>query len=184
MNYDGPSLYRKKELGKQDIKSQELETPLDRLRKEKKLRNQLSEDNLSKHKRNTPRAENYYFRSTQIPKSLQKRVDWKKDSWDQELVSKLEKRLKKDSTDYLLFADHLNEEMIEEVIDRKEKRKEDTTAEAMRIQKMVDEIESTLDTAALVQHEMKPDLTKPNTGLHRTLSNIVVEDKARFKNKK
>ena len=185
MNYDGPSFYKKRELDNSVESSHELETPLDRLRKVKDLRNQLNKETLSKQNRNTAYTGSHYFRSKQIPKSLQKRAAWKKESWDQELLNNLEKRLKKDSADYLLFSDNLNENMIEEdVKGHKEKEQYDTSPEAISIKKMVDEIESTLDTVALVQHKMKPDLTKPNTGLHRTLSNIVVEDKARFKNKK
>lgn len=185
MNYDGPSFYRKRELGNQDEKSQEIETPLDRLKKEQKRRNRLSEENLSKQKRKEPRPASYYFRSTQIPESLQNRDGWQKETWDQALVNQLEERLKKDPADYLLFSDNLKEEIIEEeIVESKEKKTADTSAEAMRIKKMVDEIESTLDTAALVQHELKPDLTKPNTGLHRTLSDLIEKDKARPKDKK
>lgn len=186
MNYDGPSFYKKSDLNDQGEKSQEIKTPLNRLKKEQERRNQLNEKFIRNQKqRKEIHPENYYFRSTQIPKSLQSRDGWKKEMWEEDLVIALQKRLKKEQEDYLLFSDHLFEEVITEEIEKSNGNKsEDTSDEAMRIKKMVAEIESTLDTAALVQHEMKPDLTKPNTGLHRTLSNIIAEDKNGFENGK
>lgn len=178
MNYDGPSFYKKRELDNPEEKSQEIETPLDRLKKEQKRRNRLSEENLSKKKAKETRPASYYFRSTQIPKSLQSRDGWKKETWNQELVGELEKRLQKGPAEYLLFSDNPKPE---EMIRNKKKKTADMSAKAMRIKKMVDEIESTLDTVALVQHDMKPDLTKPNTGLHRTLSNLNEKGKNKAK---
>ncbi|WP_300277598.1 hypothetical protein [Peptacetobacter sp.] len=178
MNYDGPSFYKKREREHSEEKSQEIETPLDRLNKEEKRRNRLSEEKLSKKKIKETRPASYYFRSTQIPKSLQSREGWKKETWDQELVGELEKRVRKGPADYLLFSDNPKPE---EMIGNKEKRTVDTSAKAMRIKEMVAEIESTLDTVALVQQDMKPDLTKPNTGLHRTLSNLNEEHKNKLK---
>lgn len=181
MNYDGPSFYKKRELNKQE-ESQELETPLDRLKKEQKRRNRLNEEFKRKQQqRKTTRPENYYFRSTQIPKSLQNREGWQKERWNQELMDKLQERLKKESDSYLLFSDYLiEEESAEKPVEKKVEKSEKTSAEALRIKQMVAEIENTLDTAALVQKEMKPDFKKPNTGLHRTLSNIVAEDQTKL----
>ena len=175
MNYDGPSFYRKQEDRKQENKI--IGTPLDDLRKKQRGREQLSHKIApKKNDRKTP-VENRYFRSKQIPKSLQNREGWKVETWSQEFISELQKRLKKEPTDFLLFADNLIEEVEEEIIESSKKKEDDTSVEAVRTKKMIAEIENTLDTAALVQKEIKPDLKRPNTGLHRTLSNIIAEDR-------
>ena len=179
MNYDGPSFYKKKESKVQENKV--IGTPLDRLKKDQNRRDQLSQKIADKQKSRKTPVENHYFRSTQIPKSLQNRDGWKEETWNQELIMELQKRLKKEPEDFLLFADHLVEEVEVETIESSKKKKDETSVEAMRIKKMVAEIENTLDTAALVQKEIKPNLKKPNTGLHRTLSNIITDDKTRSK---
>lgn len=180
MNYDGPSFYKKKESKEQE--NQAIETPLDRLKKDQSRREQLSRKIAGKQKSKKTTVGNHYFRSTQLPKSLQSRDGWKEERWDQEVMNKLQKRLEKEPEDFLLFADHLVEEVEDETTESNKKKIEETSAEAMQIKKMVEEIENTLDTAALVQKEIKPDFKKPNTGLHRTLSNIIAEDKDGFKN--
>ncbi len=186
MNYDGPSFYKGSQTNDHDENSPEMETPLERLKKEQKKRKQLKDEfKRNQQKKNETRSENYYFRSTQIPKSLQSRDGWKKETWDQGLIDQLQKRLKKEPEDYLLLSDNLAEEELEEKpTENKVETSAETSAEAMRIKQMVAEIENTLDTAALVQKEMKPDFTKPNTGLHRTLSNIIAEDQNEFENGK
>lgn len=191
MSYDGPSFYKKRENNQWEESKQEIVTPRDRLKEEEKRRSQLNKEFIkNQEKRNESRPANYYFRSTQVPKSLQNREGWKKDTWNQSLIRELQKRLQKEPTDYLLFSDNLDEAVsVEDRAKNKEKRVDETlkeesaekSAEAMRIKQMVAEIESTLDTAALVQKEIKPDLTKPNTGLHRTLSNIIAKDQNEFK---
>lgn len=193
MNYDGPSFYKKSEPSNSEEKHQAPETPLERLKKESERSSQLNEEFLRSQQRKDARPGNYYFRSKPIPKSLQNREGWKKETWDQELVDQLQERLKKEPTDYLLFTDTLIEEEPPKEMEEKqpgqstdtaEEQPAEMSAEDLRIQQMVAEIESTLDTAALVQKEMKPDLRKPNTGLHRTLSNIITKDQNTSKKKK
>lgn len=185
MNYDGPSYYKKRESNDPDEKSQKMATPLERLKNEQKRRNELNEQFMrNQQQRKEMHPENYYFRSTQIPKSLQNRDELKEEAWDQEVVSELEDRLKKEPENYLLFSEDLPEDKLEEVPKTDANKSVKLSAEEMKIKKMVAEIESTLDTAALVQHEIKPDLRKPNTGIHRTLSNIISEDKIGLNKKK
>lgn len=180
MNYDGPSFYKRKEANRQENKA--TETPLNHLKKKGNRSEPVSRKIDDKQESSRNQVGSHYFRSTQIPKSLQNRVDWKEETWNQELLLELQKRLKKDSEDFLLFADDSVEKVEVETKESNKKTLDDTSAEALRIKKMVEKIESTLDTAALAQKEIKPDYKKTNTALHRTLSNIMAKEKKELKN--
>lgn len=189
MNYDGPSFYKKNEhqikSNKQRKKRPQEDAPLADFKKEENRISQLSKENIKKRKEKEAQAGNYFFRSKYIPKSLQNLDGWNKEKWDTDLILEIESRLKKDPADYLLFSDSQNKEIVSDKVEKKRGNSNSTkTAEELRIQQKVAEIENTLNTAALVQKEITADVTKPNTGLHRTLSKIIAEDAVEIKNGK
>lgn len=177
MNYDGPSFYKRKqgkvEASNQNVNQLKKNTPLDTIKDEEDRINYLSQENIKQRKKIEERAGNYAFRGTQIPDSLQKLAGWDKNKENRELLLKVEKRLKKKSTDYLLFAGKMIEDQTSEQVQGVQKTKSDLpNTRSTEIQRKIAEIENTLDTVAMVQEDLKTDRTKPTIATHRVLSQI------------
>lgn len=127
-----------------------------------KKREDRKEKTPLEHLEKESRFRSRYFRSKHIPQSLQNLEGWKKEKGNTELLAELEGRLKKEKADYLLFSAYLSEEI---------------EAEELANQQQAQEKEK----IKLVKKKAKPDLKKPNTGLHRSLSKIITEDKNNIK---
>lgn len=123
------------------------------------------------------KSENHHFRSKYIPKSLQNLDGWKRTEWKQDLLVELEERLFKQSDDYLLFT---NDSQIDE---NEAKQKNNLVNNQSDIQKEKKST-SAQNKIASAHRELKKDLTKPTTGLHRSLSNIIAEDEEALKSGK
>ena len=177
MSYDGPSFYRKNIENPQrnNEKTKELTNSMESWHQKEVKNNQSPppatiEQGFKKKYENTNRKE-HFFRSRKIPKSLQNLAGWKKTEWDYTLLVELEKRLSKQDEDYLLFA---VESDPDDLVDEK------THEESRKSKKQVKNHEKINE----VQKKMKKDLSKPATGLHRSLSKIIAEDQKALKNGK
>lgn len=154
MNYDGPSFYKKR---KSTPDSAEY-------KKDTQQANASLTDRKEMGKNSGERSSHRFFRSKQIPRSLQTLEGWEKAKRNEPKIQEVAARLQKKREDYLIFADYSEEETAEEQKSKKE------TPEKEKV--------------AFIQKKVKSDRTKPSSGLHRTLSKIIDDDAQVLKNGK
>lgn len=113
--YDGPSYLNNDEPKFRPIK----EDPKDnKVAKYELPRSVKTREDLQKEAdryMETPSYMNRRFRSTQVPRSLQKLDGWKLKRRNEALIETIRQRLAKDSSDYLLFEEFMVEEVEVEV---------------------------------------------------------------------
>lgn len=181
MNYDGPSFYKKDQ------------SKIKTIDQDENKKSDVSKESTNYQK--TPlnnskiesRSEDHYFRNKHILKSSENLDSLRKAKRNKELIAELEERLSKEKEDYLLFSEYLSEDSVVEKIEEnsKEKLAQKPANKKIGIKKETNtEKINEKEKASLVPKEIKADLTKPNTGLHRTLSKIIAEDQEVLKNGK
>lgn len=173
MNYDGPSYYKKNTTG-----NEQPERPFFKKRRSeneaKKYQTPPPNYSRGKPRKNvevTPRKDRY-FRRKYIPDSLQKLDGWKKTEWNQELLQELEQRLAKTSEEYLLFG---SDSTIPADVQREAKELSAQPSAPIKTET------SKQEKIAEVHQQLKKDLNRPATGLHRSLSKIMAEDEEALK---
>lgn len=192
MNYDGPSFYKKDH---KKIKSDKQEkNGFSRSERHQLPKKQTRQEVMNEAKEYMTTPPNYlkektedfpvetnkkdiHFKRKYIPKSLQKLDGWKRREWKQDLLLKLEERLSKESDDYLLFT---NDSQINENEDKQQNNLANNQLGKQKAKKN----NNAQKKIASAHREFKKDLTKPTTGLHRSLSNIISEDEAALKSGK
>lgn len=188
MNYDGPSYYKKNEqatkLDKEEKENRTIASGSNSAAKRKRateIKRQAEAhltpppSELAKKMIESPervKRNEGFFRSKQIPPSLQNLNGWKKTEWNQNLLAELEKRLFKEEEEYLLFAPEFEENNNQEI--------KQTSIPSASDEKRI----KSQEKINKVQIKMKEDLNKPATGLHRSLSKIIAEDQEALKNGK
>lgn len=136
-----------------------------------------------------------YFKNKYIPQSLQQLDGWKKTGYNYELIYEIEKRLEKQPDSYLLFEEFIADELKDRFKVEESKAalnpQPETTAPKEELsdkpktrnhQRVIDS--KTKKKVKRVQAELKSNLSRPNTGLHRSLSNIMAEDQKALDNMK
>lgn len=116
-----------------------------------------------------PPPERFPFKNKHIPSSLQKLDGWRQPDSNKSLYTLLQERLEKDEASYLLFEEHLSDEMKTKFEDEQPKR-EAMAEKSARPKDVVQE------QVAEIHKEVATNVTKPGTGLHRSLSNIMAEE--------
>lgn len=199
--YDGPSYLNNDEPKFRPIK----EDPKDnKVAKYELPRSVKTREDLQKEAdryMETPSYMNRRFRSTQVPRSLQKLDGWKLKRRNEALIETIRQRLAKDSSDYLLFEEFMVEE-VEVEVDSKPisdsksvsdpKPVEETKDHVNLVRKDLAKLNLNQQTPAIPNEKAKnalrkkvvrskqtkgPKKIKPNTGLKRSLSNIIADDK-------
>ena len=199
--YDGPSYLNNDEPKFRPIK----EDPKDnKVAKYELPRSVKTREDLQKEAdryMETPSYMNRRFRRTQVPRSLQKLDGWKLKRRNEALIETIRQRLAKDSSDYLLFEEFMVEEVEVEVnskpiSDSKSvsdpKPVEETKDHVNLVRKDLAKLNLNQQTPAIPNEKAKnalrkkvvrskqtkgPKKIKPNTGLKRSLSNIIADDK-------
>lgn len=165
-NYDGPSYFKKDHPKvKKMKKSEETKYSLPKtIRTPKNMQEEARHymKTPSKHITSDPPPERYPFKPTQTPASLQKLDGWDKQNIDVELYTEVYGRLQKDTDTYLLFADHLSDEMKKKVEEKKEVPRQTPIVKEENI--------------TLMREGMAESLLKTSSGLHRSLSNIIADE--------
>lgn len=193
--YDGPSYFRKNHPKIKAIKGnkrQETEQkPNYELPNSVQTRKNIQEEarhymkTPSQSITNDPPPERFPFKPRYTPTSLQKLEGWANQHQANPLFIEIEQRLKKEPESYLLFEEHLSDEM-KQFLDKTEselrgsQRVDEGKASADRDEMQTDsgyKSRVVEEKAALVQEELKKNLLKPSTGLHRSLSNIMDDEK-------
>lgn len=199
--YDGPSYLNNDEPKFRPIK----EDPKDnKVAKYELPRSVKTREDLQKEAdryMETPSYMNRRFRRTQVPRSLQKLDGWKLKRRNEALIETIRQRLAKDSSDYLLFEEFMVEE-VEVEVDSKPisdsksvsdpKPVEETKDHVNLVRKDLAKLNLNQQTPAIPNEKAKnalrkkvvrskqtkgPKKIKPNTGLKRSLSNIIADDK-------
>lgn len=199
--YDGPSYLNNDEPKFRSIK----EDPKDnKVAKYELPRSVKTREDLQKEAdryMETPSYMNRRFRRTQVPRSLQKLDGWKLKRRNEALIETIRQRLAKDSSDYLLFEEFMVEE-VEVEVDSKPisdsksvsdpKPVEETKDHVNLVRKDLAKLNLNQQTPAIPNEKAKnalrkkvvrskqtkgPKKIKPNTGLKRSLSNIIADDK-------
>ena len=199
--YDGPSYLNNDEPKFRPIK----EDPKDnKVAKYELPRSVKTREDLQKEAdryMETPSYMNRRFRRTQVPRSLQKLDGWKLKRRNEALIETIRQRLAKDSSDYLLFEEFMIEE-VEVEVDSKPisdsksvsdpKPVEETKDHVNLVRKDLAKLNLNQQTPAIPNEKVKnalrkkvvrskqtkgPKKIKPNTGLKRSLSNIIADDK-------
>lgn len=199
--YDGPSYLNNDEPKFRPIK----EDPKDnKVAKYELPRSVKTREDLQKEAdryMETPSYMNRRFRRTQVPRSLQKLDGWKLKRRNEALIETIRQRLAKDSSDYLLFEEFMIEE-VEVEVDSKPisdsksvsdpKPVEETKDHVNLVRKDLAKLNLNQQTPAIPNEKAKnalrkkvvrskqtkgPKKIKPNTGLKRSLSNIIADDK-------
>lgn len=199
--YDGPSYLNNDEPKFRPIK----EDPKDnKVAKYELPRSVKTREDLQKEAdryMETPSYMNRRFRRTQVPQSLQKLDGWKLKRRNEALIETIRQRLAKDSSDYLLFEEFMVEE-VEVEVDSKPisdsksvsdpKPVEETKDHVNLVRKDLAKLNLNQQTPAIPNEKAKnalrkkvvrskqtkgPKKIKPNTGLKRSLSNIIADDK-------
>lgn len=125
---------------------------------------------------NDPPPERYPFKSKHIPSSLQKLDGWDKRNANVTLLSEIIERLQKDAHTYLLFEEHLSDEMRNK-LEQKEQSLGDKVSEQHKLEKeRSQKVDPAVDKAKKIKKETSRRLMKPGSGLHRSLSNIIAEE--------
>lgn len=172
VNYDGPSYFRKnhpKVKSIKDDRTRETEQKASyELPNNVRTRKSMHEEarhymqTPSQATTNDPPPERFPFKRTHTPTSLQKLDGWANQQKANPLYIEIEQRLKKEDTTYLLFEEHLSDEMKQKLEKKKpEPRHTPIVAE---------------DHVTLVREGLKTDFLKKNTGLHRSLSKIMDDE--------
>lgn len=177
--YDGPSFFRKDHpkvepiQAKKEVKPKQ---PKYELPKNIRTQDDLKAEALQhmEHRKtpspfipNDPPPERYPFKNKYIPKSLQNLEGWQTDQIDTGLYATIQARLKKQADSYLLFEEHLSDEM---------KTKVDIISDQPRNTQTVARPDTISEKVAEIQVETAKQVMKPSTGLHRSLSNIMAEE--------
>lgn len=199
--YDGPSYLNNDEPKFRPIK----EDPKDnKVAKYELPRSVKTREDLQKEAdryMETPSYMNRRFRRTQVPRSLQKLDGWKLKRRNEALIETIRQRLAKDSSDYLLFEEFMVEE-VEVEVDSKPisdsksvsdpKPVEETKGHVNLVRTDLAKLNLNQQTPAIPNEKAKnalrkkvvrskqtkgPKKIKPNTGLKRSLSNIIADDK-------
>lgn len=199
--YDGPSYLNNDEPKFRPIK----EDPKDnKVAKYELPRSVKTREDLQKEAdryMETPSYMNRRFRRTQVPRSLQKLDGWKLKRRNEALIETIRQRLVKDSSDYLLFEEFMVAE-VEVEVDSKPisdsksvsdpKPVEETKDHVNLVRKDLAKLNLNQQTPAIPNEKAKnalrkkvvrskqtkgPKKIKPNTGLKRSLSNIIADDK-------
>lgn len=181
MNYDGPSFY-KKDSKEKTINNQSVQSKVnnkDNHRQiEKEIKNYMvTPPEHSKIETDNPliksKKRSQHFRSKQIPQSLQKLDGWERNEWEQNLFVRLKERLIKKEEDYLLF--------IQDSQPNKKQKKDSSDKKSTPLNEQ--ELSNQAKIAS-AHEEFKKGLTETTSGLHRSLSKIISEDKKAQKNGK
>lgn len=199
--YDGPSYLNNDEPKFRPIK----EDPKDnKVAKYELPRSVKTREDLQKEAdryMETPSYMNQRFRRTKVPRSLQKLDGWKLKRRNEALIETIRQRLAKDSSDYLLFEEFMVEE-VEVEVDSKPisdsksvsdpKPVEETKDHVNLVRKDLAKLNLNQQSPAIPNEKAKnalrkkvvrskqtkgPKKIKPNTGLKRSLSNIIADDK-------
>ena len=199
--YDGPSYLNNDEPKFRPIK----EDPKDnKVAKYELPRSVKTREDLQKEAdryMETPSYMNRRFRRTQVPRSLQKLDGWKLKRRNEALIETIRQSLAKDSSDYLLFEEFMVEE-VEVEVDSKPisdsksvsdpKPVEETKDHVNLVRKDLAKLNLNQQSPAIPNEKAKnalrkkvvrskqtkgPKKIKPNTGLKRSLSNIIADDK-------
>lgn len=168
VNYDGPSYFKKNHPKIKKMKQVEEEKPKYTLPKNVQTPKQMQENARQYMKTpslglpNDPPPERFPFKRTHIPASLQKLDGWTKQHVDVELYTEIHSRLQKKEDTYLLFADHLSDEMKKKMEEKESEPRHTPTVKE--------------DNVTLVREGIAKDILKPGSGLHRSLSNIMADE--------
>lgn len=176
-NYDGPSYYKKdhpkaEKLNKAVKEGQSNYSLPKTVRTPQEMREEARDymKTPSKQMPSDPPPERFPFKPTRTPSSLQKLDGWDRQHVDVEQYIEVHTRLQKKTETYLLFADHLSDEMKEKIEKKKEKASPTPIVEEGKV--------------TLVREGLADNILKPGSGLHRSLSNIIAdEQKTIHKNK-
>lgn len=194
-NYDGPSYFKNNHPKIEPIQAEKKSEP-EKQPKYALPKNVRTRDHLKKEAReymktpsttvsNDPPPERFPFKNKHIPKSLQKLGGWSQQNPDRTLLSEIQARLDKDKQTYLLFEDRLSDEMRKTLEAMESEDLEANTEPAEIVKKAetapVDEIK---EKVARIQKATTKNFMKPNTGLHRSLSNIMDEEQRGIRNSK
>jgi hypothetical protein len=118
------------------------------------------------------------FRSKAIPPSLQHLDGWKKGIPNPQLMAVMRERLAKDKDSYILLAKDVDASERELEAEKEAAQKSQTSAGATKN----DFSEKDQEKAERVKKEIKAPLAKPGSGLHRSLSKIMAEEREILEN--
>lgn len=181
MNYDGPSYYKQKKINKSTSNSERSDQLFnEKVPAKNKFENAQTPPPHYSVKQNFNKVEttptkSRYFRNKYIPQSLQNLEGWKKTEQNQELLSELENRLVKMDEDYLLFGSDSEVDVTPREVQQEDKN---LAAQPAAVKQTKTTKQETITKA---HQQLKKDLQRPATGLHRSLSKIMAEDEAALK---
>ena len=167
--YDGPRFFRKDNPNIQPIQNEkqaEPKQPKYELPKNVRTQNYLK-DEARQHMQtrktpshslpNDPPPERFPFKNKHIPTSLQNREGWQPQQTNNGLYGVIQSRLEKAEGSYLLFEEHLSDEMKNKIA--------------------VEEVAPVVqEKVAAIKKGTTRNVLNPGAGLHRSLSNIMAEE--------
>ena len=174
-NYDGPSFFRDNHpkiqpmVTKQQKKKEQSKYELPKtIRTHDHLQNEARQHMTNRKTPShglphDPPPERYPFKNKYIPPSLKNLDGWRNNDANKTLYTIVKERLQKEKGSYLLFEEHLSDEMK-----AKNQKRQSTNKDA--VNNVVPEPKNE------IRKEIVTPATKPGTGLHRSLSNIMAEE--------
>lgn len=182
--YDGPTFFRKDNPKVKPIQKDQQaapEQPKYKLPQNVRTRNDLK-DEARQHMetRKTPSTsiphdpppERFPFKNKHIPTSLQNRGGRQTQNKTTGVYGEIQQRLKKNEDSYLLFEEHLSDEMKTKVAIVEEVAQDNYKVEEKSVSTQSKQPEKVADK----KKEVTKNVLKPPTGLHRSLSNIMAEE--------
>lgn len=194
--YDGPSYFKNDHPKIESIQGKPKEKKLPKYELPDSVRTREELQKEADRYMETPSYMNRRFRSTQVPKSLSNLDGWKQKRRNDDLIEKIRQRLAKEDSDYLLFEEFLKEEVepseTETVTEPIPEPFENPSNSVNLVREDLAKLNFNKKPAAINQEKAKkssrkkvvrstkknvPEKLKPTTGLSRSLSNIIADDK-------
>ena len=193
-NYDGPSFYKKDQPKLKPIrenKKNRFESNYQKtIPKQVQTRDELKKEafDYMETPSVTSKSADEQFRRKGIPSNWQNLEGWQKTKKNQSLIDQIKAQLTKEKESYLLFAEYLDDdgdaesqtEQSKKRVDKQKRSKNTTTKQ----KKQPSEETQAKNQAERVKEKVTSPVTKPTSGLHRSLSKIIAEDQEAMQNGK